>query len=275
MTLSPVTGDWEVVTHLERELHQLTTDWPGPPLAPADPQQVWQHLDRPTTLLLRIRQLTPGRARVRRVWVTRGGVVGADDVAVPWPHADRTWDHFPAAALGAALLPLAVLADLAAQGSHDDLLVVGDDRIRAIPLPMTTVQHFDPGERLVAYAAVSVVPSLSWAHAAMQRRTSSAPEGPTLAFVHPGLPFADIAAELDNRQQPADGLVVRATSLDDLYRRVKRPERRWSMLVVATHARLTPDQSVELYDHEGHTLGSPDLANLNLRPSSCWPAAAS
>lgn len=130
---------------------------------------------------------------------------------------------------------------------------------------MTAVQHFDPGERLVAYAAVSVVPSLSWAHTAMQRRASIATEGPTLAFVHPGLPFADIAAELDNRQQPSDDLVVRATSLDDLHRRVKRPERRWAMLVVATHARLTPDQSVELYDHEGHTLGAFDLATLGAR----------
>lgn len=107
-------------SHPERELHQLTTDWPGRPLAPADPQQVWQDLDRPTTLLLRIREFTAGEARVRRVWVMRGGVVGADNVTVPWPHADRTWDQFPAAGLGAALLPLAVLADLAAQGTRDD-----------------------------------------------------------------------------------------------------------------------------------------------------------
>ena len=228
---------------LEGEMHRGTLDWPCPHPPERDPMQAWASLGRPHVLWIGVRDTLGGLA-LERAWVTRDGEVGADLVHPPLGNPLSENDP---TTLASALVPAALVESLKRGGVDDDLVVVVPEALRALAWPMLPLaDHAD--ERLNAFAAVTLLPSLSWGVHVQQRpahprdgRGHAWMEGPSLggerpavvAYLHPGLGLDRVALLIDSPLNTA----VRVDELAELGNALTR-SRPWMALITA-HGSLT------------------------------------
>jgi hypothetical protein len=243
--------------------------------------EAWEALGRPHVMWIVSRVSAAGLA-LERAWVTRDGEVGAD--LVPAPLSNPLSDNDPRI-LAESLVPDAVVASLERGGVNDDLVVVAPDALRAIAWPMLPLaDHAD--ERLNSFAAVTLLPSLSWGvHvqqrlAQRQRDRLPAPGGPppgadsppVVAYLHPGLGLDRVELLLASPLYNA----LRVAELPEFGDALKRSQP-W-MALIAAHGSLTADGSVDLRDHRGQMMPPESLLTWPVPPvaliAGCRTAAS-
>lgn len=228
----------------------------------------WQSLGKPRLLLL----LHDGDF-VRRVWLTAGGNSGHDRIKSPvdssefsqtvGPPSSRSNDEFSWDTQPDSLIPDPILQDLLRCQADDDLLILGDDLVRALPLPLLPVQVQGRQECLVALAAVSVLPSLSWAARVQHRkheehsdcccrqtRVSSYLSSTAIDQEPRWNAYLERAGEHHTLHSLAQLNLVAGTQL----------------LVIASHATSTDDGSVDLRGFADETVTPERIAQLQLPP---------
>ena len=230
----------DALRSLEDRLHAHTRDWPGDWPAPAEPIQAWTALGRPHTLLLWAESGT-----IARVWLTPDGQAGADCVELS--DGGRLQD-------AAVLIPRQLVASLTSSGCADDLVIAAPDDLRALPYPMLRLPCHD-GERLNSFAAVSLLPSLSWGAHARARRTAAAHSGSVVAYLDPALDLHRVAGLI----RRVDTQAQEAGSLADLGRHLVG-QHSPAIVLIGAHGRITPDGSIDVRDHTGRSITPEDFA---------------
>lgn len=256
---------WSQLASREIDHHQGTADWPGPLPAQVPPVAAWERLGRPYLL-----QLAVDGTRLGRLWLTPDRRPGADWVLLP----ASPLTEIPGPEQSALLLPEPLLAELEQAGSGTSLLVVAGAGLRGIALPMLSLPD-RPDEWLNAYAAVSVLPSLSWGVHLLDRAAGHAPRHPAWSgYVNPDVGFAAVKVLFGRRSRRLHpGLPELRDALAALVPAVA---------VVCSHATFTGDGSVDLRDHLGNVVTPDALATWRLpevavlvgcRTGTCNPTA--
>jgi hypothetical protein len=220
----------------------------------------WSQLGRPHVLYLSA-NLVDGGLSIERAWLTAGGAMGADSWFLPGSDLPAGADSED---LSQALLPPAVVEVLALGGQADDLVIVASEEIRALAYPMLPLVGHDD-ERLNSYAAVTLLPSLSWGLHALRRRTSPSRSslGGLVAYIHPDVDLPRITA-LINRPDTA---ACMSGSLADLGRSLIGPDSVGVRIaLIGSHGTLTDDGSVDLRDHAGGFVAPDALSTWPLPP---------
>ncbi len=231
----------EALRRLEQQLHGLTRDWPGrwPPLV--EPMRAWAALGRPHSLLL-----WPESGYIERAWLTPDGRSGADRIERPDPFEPQS---------AAALLPPALVKSLTASGCADDLVIAAPDELRALPYPMFPLPDY-AGERLNSFAAVSLLPSLSWGWHAHARRTAAGSGGSLTAYLDPALDLHRVRGLM----RRLDTQARQVADLAELSRRLTSGSLSPDIVLIGAHGKVTADGSIDVRDHTGCSITPEDFA---------------
>lgn len=245
---------WRVLGDLDSTLHARTFDWPGIHPDPIAAPDAWRELGRPHLLVLVTCRGPLAAPVLERAWVRADGRLGHDRITLPTsplPAAGATGAFADLTPWTEALIPQEILLGLIQGGLADDLVVIASEDLLGLPwplLPIFDARHHGhgEGERLTAYAAVSLLPSLSWGVHLVRRttRASSAEKLGVLAYLDPAANLDGVRALLSAGVHPrrAESLACLGTALA-----LERP----GAVIVASHGTFTSDGSVDLRDHLG------------------------
>ena len=143
-------------------------------------------------------------------------------------------------------------------GRADDLVVAAPDDLRALPYPMLRPPGHG-GERLNSFAAVTLLPSLSWGGHALARRAAAVRGGSVAAYLDPSLDLHRVSRVI--RRLP----IRQPGSLAELGRHLGDAPKP-GIVIIGAHGQITSDGSIDVRDHTGWHTTPEDFATWPIPP---------